>query len=77
MLAGMSVDYYTRLERGNLSGASDSVLESLVRALQLDEAERGHLHDLARASQPSTRRRRRSTKQNVRPSVQWMLDSMP
>ncbi len=76
VLAGVSVDYYTRLERGNLGGASDSVLEALVRALQLDEAERAHLYDLARASQPSTRRRRRSSKQNVRPSVQWLLDSM-
>ena len=46
------------------------------RALRLDEAERAHLFDLARASQPSSRPRRRTTKQNVRPSVQWMLDSM-
>jgi transcriptional regulator with XRE-family HTH domain len=76
VLAGVSVDYYTRLERGNLSGASDSVLEALVGALQLDEAERAHLYDLARASQPGARRRRRSSKQQVRPSVQWMLDSM-
>lgn len=37
LLAGVSVDYYVRLERGNLSGASDSVLESLARALQLDD----------------------------------------
>lgn len=75
-LAGVSVDYYNRMERGNLSGASESVLDALAGALQLDEAERAHLFDLARASGPSTRRRRRSTKQNVRPSVQWMLDSM-
>ena len=76
MLAGVSVDYYTRLERGNLGGASDSVLEALLRALQLGEAERAHLYDLARACQPSARGRRRSSKQNVRPSVQWVLDSM-
>src|SRR6476646_3889442 len=50
LLAGMSVDYYVRLERGNLSGASESVLESLASALQLDDAERAHLYDLARAS---------------------------
>jgi transcriptional regulator with XRE-family HTH domain len=74
-LAGVSVDYYNRMERGNLDGASESVLDALGRALHLDEAERVHLYDLARASQP-TARRRRSTKQNVRPSVQWMLDSM-
>ena len=47
MLAGMSTDYYTRLERGNLSGVSGSVLDALARALQLDEAERTHLFDLA------------------------------
>src|SRR6187399_1567250 len=50
MLAGVSVDYYTRLERGDLSGASDSVLDSLARALQLDDAETAHLFDLARAA---------------------------
>jgi transcriptional regulator with XRE-family HTH domain len=75
-LAGVSIDYYNRMERGNLSGASDSVLDALARALRLDEAERAHLFDLARASRPSAHRRRRSTKQNVRPSVQWILDSM-
>jgi transcriptional regulator with XRE-family HTH domain len=75
-LAGVSVDYYNRMERGNLGGASESVLDALARALRLDEAERTHLFDLARASGPSARRRRRSTKQRVRPSVQWMLDSM-
>jgi transcriptional regulator with XRE-family HTH domain len=75
-LAGISVDYYNRMERGNLGGASESVLDALAGALRLDEAERTHLFDLARASQPSARRRGRSTKQNVRPSVQWMLDSL-
>ena len=75
-LAGLSVDYYNRLERGNLGGASDSVLEALADALRLDEAERAHLFDLARASQPSSRGRRRSATHAVRPSVQWMLDSM-
>jgi transcriptional regulator with XRE-family HTH domain len=76
-LAGVSVDYYNRMERGNLSGASESVLDALAGALQLDEAERSHLFDLARASRPSPgARRRRSAKQNIRPSVQWMLDSM-
>lgn len=75
-LAGVSVDYYNRMERGNLSGASESVLDALARALRLDEAERAHLYDLARASQPDSRSRRQSPKRNVRPSVQWMLDSM-
>ena len=55
MLAGMSTDYYTRLERGNLAGVSDSVLEALARALQLDEAERAHLLDLAAAANAPAR----------------------
>jgi transcriptional regulator with XRE-family HTH domain len=50
MLAGISVEYYTRLERGNANGASESVLEGVARALQLDEAERAHLFDLARSA---------------------------
>jgi transcriptional regulator with XRE-family HTH domain len=75
-LAGVSVDYYNRMERGNLSGASESVLDALAGALRLDEAERAHLFDLARASRPSPGARRRQVKQNIRPSVQWMLDSM-
>lgn len=58
MLAGVSVDYYTRLERGSLAGASEQVLEALADALQLDEAERSHLFDLARAATPSGRRPR-------------------
>jgi transcriptional regulator with XRE-family HTH domain len=45
MLAGVSIDYYVRMERGNLAGASDAVLEGIARALQLDDAERGHLFD--------------------------------
>jgi transcriptional regulator with XRE-family HTH domain len=52
MLAGVSIDYYVRMERGNLAGASDAVLEGIARALQLDDAERGHLFDLARGSEP-------------------------
>ena len=51
-LAGVSVEYYRRLERGNVSGVSELVLEALARALQLDDAERAHLHDLARAASP-------------------------
>ncbi|MET0764389.1 MAG: helix-turn-helix transcriptional regulator [Blastococcus sp.] len=77
MLAGVSVDYYTRLERGNLSGASDSVLEAIARALQLDEAESQYLFDLARAAGPAPARARRGSPQpKVRPSVQAMLDAM-
>src|SRR5918998_4207503 len=67
ILAGVSVDYYTRLERGDLSGVSEGVLEALARALRLDEAERAHLFDLARAARPAgARRRRRAPRQRVR-----------
>ncbi len=77
MLAGMSVDYYTRLERGNLAGVSESVLESLAGALQLDEAEHAHLFDLARTANAGTRPRvRRNATPTVRPAVQRILDSM-
>src|SRR6266550_1547033 len=74
MLAGVSVDYYTRLERGNLAGASESVLDALASALQLDEAEREHLFDLARAATGSARSR--PATRRIRPSVQRILDSM-
>jgi len=76
LLAGVSVDYYTRLERGNMSGVSESVLEALARALQLDEAERAHLFDLARAVGTTARARRRPTERRVRPSVQHLLDAI-
>jgi transcriptional regulator with XRE-family HTH domain len=77
VLAGVSAPYYTRLERGDMSGVSESVLEALARALELDDAERAHLFDLARASQPSpVRSRRRQARQRVRPEVQWTLDAI-
>ena len=76
MLAGVSVAYYTKLERGDTSGVSEIVLESLVRALQLDEAERAHLFDLARAQSTTARPRRRRTAQHVRPGVQRLLESI-
>ena len=76
LLAGVSVDYYTRLERGNLSGVSESVLEAVAGALQLDEAERAHLLDLAHAANATARSRRRPGQQLVRPSVQRILDAM-
>jgi transcriptional regulator with XRE-family HTH domain len=76
-LAGVSVEYYKRLERGNAAGASDSVLEALAGALRLDDAERAHLFDLARAASPSAPRRRRGPiGQRVRPVLQRILDSI-
>ena len=76
MLAGISVEYYTRLERGNASGVSEDVLEGVVRALQLDEAERAHLFDLVRTASTSRPVRRRPAQERVRSSVQQILDSM-
>ena len=77
LLAGVSIDYYTRLERGRAHGVSDSVLEGIARALHLDEAERAHLFDLARASAPAAPRApRRPAPQQVRPSVRRILESM-
>ncbi|BDZ64882.1 helix-turn-helix transcriptional regulator [Agromyces mangrovi Wang et al. 2018] len=75
MLAGVSVDYYVRLERGNLSGASDSVLDALASTLRLDEAERQYLFDLARAAGPGRARPPRA-KPVVRPAVQQVLDAV-
>jgi transcriptional regulator with XRE-family HTH domain len=76
MLAGVSVDYYTRLERGDLSAASDGVLDALARALQLDDAERAHLFDLARAAASRDPRRTRPAARRISPSVQRVLDAM-
>lgn len=77
VLAGVSVPYYTRLERGDLAGVSDGVLDALADALRMDDAERAHLFDLARAAQPLARpSRRRTTRDRIRPSVQQVLDSM-
>jgi hypothetical protein len=72
----MSVEYYKRLERGNVSGASELVLEGLARALQLDDAERAHLFDLARAGNRVTPKRSRPVKQRIRPVVQRILDQV-
>jgi transcriptional regulator with XRE-family HTH domain len=77
VLAGVSVPYYTRLERGDVAGVSDSVLDALARALRLDDAERAHLFDLARAVQPlAPPPRRRPAKHSIRPSVQQILDAI-
>ncbi|MBB2914391.1 transcriptional regulator with XRE-family HTH domain [Streptosporangium becharense] len=75
-LAGVSVEYYSRLERGDLSGVSEHVLDALARALRLDDAERTHLEDLARAAGPGSRRRRRPAARAVRAGVQRLLASM-
>jgi transcriptional regulator with XRE-family HTH domain len=80
LLAGVSVEYYAKLERGAIAGASASVLEAIAEALQLDDTERAHLFDLARAADgipTSGRPRRRATKVSVsRPSLTWALDAI-
>ena len=76
MLAGVSVDYYVRMERGGLAGASESVLDALADALRLDEAERTHLYALARESGARGNQRKRTAPTSVRPGVQQMLDAM-
>nr|WP_307530871.1 helix-turn-helix transcriptional regulator [Streptomyces umbrinus] len=71
-LAGVSVDYYTRLEQGRPITPSEAVLDALGDALQLDPAERSYLHAVAR--RPATSRRRTPrTVQKVRPGVHALL----
>ncbi|MFF5304075.1 helix-turn-helix transcriptional regulator [Streptomyces sp. NPDC013161] len=76
LLAGISSEYYTRLERGNATGVSDSVIDGIAQALKLDEAERLHLLDLLRGAGPARPPRRRPAQQRVRPAVRRVLDSM-
>jgi transcriptional regulator with XRE-family HTH domain len=79
LLAGMSTEYYVRLERGNGAGVSEAVLDGISRALQLDEAEQAHLYDLVRAANRGAhpaRRRGPSRPQQVRPGVQQLIDTM-
>ncbi|WP_431238765.1 helix-turn-helix transcriptional regulator [Mycolicibacterium aichiense] len=75
-LAGISVDYYVRIERGSLAGASPGVLAAVASALQLDEAERDHLLRLARRSGTTSGSRRRNVDVTVRPALQQVLDAI-
>ena len=77
MLAGVSVEYYARMERGDLAGVSAEVLDSVAQALRLDEAERDHLDDLARAAGPRPmRRRKKACEKGVTPAFQRFLDAV-
>lgn len=80
LLAGVSVEYYAKLERGAIAGASSSVLDAIARALKLDDTERAHLFDLARAADgipASGRPGRRATRQSAsRPSLHWALEAI-
>lgn len=77
VLAGVSTEWYTRLEKGHIGGVSEDVLDAVARALRLDDDERTYLFDLARSSRQASRTpmsRRRDVE--VPPQVQWLLDSM-
>ena len=79
-MAGLSIEYYSKLERGAIAGASATVLHAIARALQLDDAERAHLFHLAHAADGTSagmRPRRRPTKRwTPRPSLHWVLDTI-
>jgi transcriptional regulator with XRE-family HTH domain len=77
VLANVSAEYLTKLERGNATGVSDAVLDAVAQALQLDVAETSHLFDLARGARTASGSPRRPTQQRVRPGVQQLLDAMP
>lgn len=77
MLTRVSVEYYARMERGDLSGVSPQVLDSLAHALKLDDAESEHLHDLARAAAPRSQRSRKPPKAHtIRPSLHRLLNAI-
>lgn len=76
MLAGVSVDYYVRMERGSLGGASESVLDALARALNPEDADRDHLFALARVAGEGRTRRSRAPQPRVRPAVQQVIDAI-
>ncbi|WP_405816046.1 helix-turn-helix transcriptional regulator [Streptomyces sp. NBC_01390] len=76
VLAGVSTEWYTRLEKGHISGVSEDVVEAVARALRLDEDERTYLFDLARAARPAHRAPTRRKDVPAPPRIQWMLDSM-
>ena len=76
LLAGVSIEYYIRLERGTATGVSEGVIDGVTHALQLDDAERAHLVDLLRSASPVRPPRRRAARQQVRTTVQRVLDSM-
>jgi transcriptional regulator with XRE-family HTH domain len=79
LIAGMSAEYYKRLERGNAGGVSEAVIDGVSRALQLDEAEHAHLYDLVRTANAGAHpQRRRPTRkaQQLHPSTQQTIDAM-
>lgn len=76
MLAGVSVDYYTRIERGQLKGVSESVISGLARVLNLDEAERKYLNNLVAQANEGIRPVAKPRATSVRPSVLRLLETI-
>ena len=76
VLAGVSTEWYTRLEKGHIGEVSEEMLDAVAEALRLDDDERTYLHDLARAAKPTHRRAVRRREVPLPPQVQWMLDSI-
>ncbi|MET0886983.1 MAG: helix-turn-helix transcriptional regulator [Mycetocola sp.] len=79
LVAGMSSEYYKRLERGNASGVSEAVIDGVSRALQLDEAEHAHLYDLIRSANAGahpTRRARSTRKTQLTSGMRQTIDAM-
>ncbi|RKN44987.1 helix-turn-helix transcriptional regulator [Streptomyces hoynatensis] len=76
VLAGVSTEWYTRLEKGHIGGVSEEVLAAVADALRLDEDERTYLFDLARAARTDRRSPSRRRDVEVPPRIQWLLDSM-
>lgn len=78
LLAGVSPQYYVRLERGDATGVSDGVVDGIAQALRLDPAERAHLRSLLRtAGSPTRARRRPASTRALRPALSRLLDAMP
>ena len=76
VLAGVSTEWYTRLEKGHIGGVSEDVLDAVARALRLDDDERTYLFDLAKSSRREGRTPPRHSDAETPPQVQWLLDSM-
>lgn len=79
LVAGMSPEYYKRLERGNATGVSEAVIDGVSRALQLDDAEHAHLQDLIRAATVGThpqRRVRKARRAELTPGMRQTIDAM-
>ncbi|MCW3493338.1 helix-turn-helix transcriptional regulator [Microbacterium sp. SSM24] len=79
LVAGMSAEYYKRLERGIATGVSEAVIDGVSRALQLDDAEHAHLNDLIRAANAGAHPQQRRTparKPHVSEGLRQTIDAM-